>query len=655
MRLQLRSASWRVRVLAVLIVATALPVGAQRPARDPRRPAAGTAARATVVRAELAGVLLQSGRYAEAAREFRQLLARNPDSFEYRLGLARALAWGNRPREAERELSILAARRPASAVVDTLLRAAREAFEPRATEAAEWVASDPLHAPYRLALARALARERLPRLAIVHFDTLLMRAGPTSEPDRRMLLREIADVYEAARDWTGGAARLREELALAPADTALRHDLAALLAGGRRYGDAGAQYDTLLAVVPAAAIYLERARVRLALGDPRAAESDLTASLGVEPSAGAYLMLADLYRDRGDHRAAEAMYRAGRARATDSEEQAIALALAQLAREQRPAALAPTVGRDPGWHLSEQAAADNAGVAYSALELGRTLVVAPRTSLTIGALYRQLAERASGRSFDASGYGGRGGVSYELARGVLLARAAVEGGFIQHPLVGTLAERSASVAAWVGAWELAVESSRLPAYPTLFTTASLRPPGGGPPIMEQNAAATLAGPLGPLDLGVSWQRSRLSDGNERLTVQGYGRVPLAPNLFALYSGTAISFDERSALYWDPERYVGQGAGIEYAVRRTRGLSLAARLLPGFAWSTEAPLIAPSAVLGAPPVRGPLEERSAFQLGGSGDLAYRSDRWEVSGALGYGRGRTGDYQRVSASLAARLLP
>ena len=283
------------------------------------------------------------------------------------------------------------------------------------------------------------------------------------------------------------------------------------------------------------------------------------------------------------------------------------------------------------------------------------MAVAPRTSVTIGAVYRQLAERASGRSFDASGYGGRGGVSYELAHGVLLARAAIEGGFMSHPLIGTLAERDASIAAWLGAWELAVEISTLPAYPTLFTAASLRPPGGGPPIMEQDAAATLAGPLGPFDLGLSWQRSRLSDGNERLTVQAYGRVPLAPNLFALYSGTAISFDERSTLYWDPERYVGQGAGIEYAMRRTRGLSVAARLLPGFAWSNEARVIAPSVIFGAPPSRGPLEQRSAFQLGGSGDIAYRSDRWEVSGALGYGRGRVGDYQRVGASLALRLLP
>src|SRR6478736_1974464 len=76
----------------------------------------------TSVRAELAAVLLQSNKYNDAAREYRALLARDTSNFEYRLGLARALAWGGKPREAERELRALQSRHLQVATIDTLLR-----------------------------------------------------------------------------------------------------------------------------------------------------------------------------------------------------------------------------------------------------------------------------------------------------------------------------------------------------------------------------------------------------------------------------------------------------------------------------------------------------------------------------------------------------
>src|SRR5439155_8732537 len=160
-------------------------VDAQRPGRGSRAP---TGAASSVVRAELATVVLQSGRYDEAAREFRVLLARDPSNFDYRLGLARALAWGNHPQEAERELAQLSAKRPATPGLDSLLRAVRDAYDPRAVEAAQWVAREPTYSPYRLALARALVRERMYRLAITHFDTLLSQPTVGRVPDRALLL-----------------------------------------------------------------------------------------------------------------------------------------------------------------------------------------------------------------------------------------------------------------------------------------------------------------------------------------------------------------------------------------------------------------------------------------------------------------------------------
>src|SRR5690349_22195558 len=181
--------------LGLSIAAT---IGAQQPRRTTRS-SSGTIG----VRAELATVLLQSGRYEEAAREFRLLLARDPGNFEYRLGLAQALAWGDRPREAERELVQLIAKRPATPGLDSLLRRVREAYDPRAVDAAQWVAAEPFYAPYRLALARALAREHMPHLAIAHYDTLLSGPPSAGVPDRGTLLRDMADVYVAAGERMG--------------------------------------------------------------------------------------------------------------------------------------------------------------------------------------------------------------------------------------------------------------------------------------------------------------------------------------------------------------------------------------------------------------------------------------------------------------------
>src|SRR5689334_9817313 len=92
----------------------AVGIGAQQPRRTSRSSSGSIG-----VRAELATVLLQSGRYDEAAREFRALLARDPNNFEYRLGLAHALAWGDRPRDAERELVQLIAKRPNGSGLDS--------------------------------------------------------------------------------------------------------------------------------------------------------------------------------------------------------------------------------------------------------------------------------------------------------------------------------------------------------------------------------------------------------------------------------------------------------------------------------------------------------------------------------------------------------
>ena len=173
-------------------------------------------ANTTTVRAELAAVLLQSKKYDDAAREYRALLARDASNVDYRLGLARALAWGDQPREAEIELRALQAKRVQPATVDTLLRSVRDAMEPRASEAATWVAERRDYAPYRLAYARALAREHYNWIASAQYDTLSPARARERFPSRwccdasrraRSSTRAISP--EARRDFATCCARRR--------------------------------------------------------------------------------------------------------------------------------------------------------------------------------------------------------------------------------------------------------------------------------------------------------------------------------------------------------------------------------------------------------------------------------------------------------------
>ena len=181
------------------------------------------------VRAELATTLLNASRFGEAAAEFRLLLADEPANHDYRLGLARALAWGDHPREAEHELTARA-RSSETSVIEPLLRSVRSAFDPTAAQAAVWVRESPAYLPYRIAFARALAVSD-PRRSIAQFDTLRLAAlaGNADAPPTATLLREQADAYLAFGARSSAMMVLGAGLSQAPADTGLRHALAGML------------------------------------------------------------------------------------------------------------------------------------------------------------------------------------------------------------------------------------------------------------------------------------------------------------------------------------------------------------------------------------------------------------------------------------------
>lgn len=613
----------------------------------------------TAVRSEMAAVLLQSKKYDAAAREYRALLSRDANNADYRLGLARALAWGDHPREAERELRTI---RPRTATVDSLLEMVRDAIEPKAAEAAGWVEERRSFAPYRLAYARALASEGYYWAASVQYDTLLMRGWTGKVPPANELRREQAHLLLDAGDVVGGGTRLLEVVRQSPSDTALRHEAAAVLFSGNQYGQALVQYDTLIARAPTAELLLERARLRLTIGDRRGAESDLRSSVALRPTTAAYLLLGEFSRDRGDYATARRMY-AGAIDAlpplwVEQREHRgqIKTIISELSRLERPVvAFVPGVGDDPGGGITTEGVSDNLGVRYTQSTFRAGVSLSDQTRVGVMLLHQYMGERSSQRSIDLNAHGGEGSFATGFETGPILARVGVTGGALLPPGGKSITTGSATTALWFNAWELAAQLSTGPAYPSLLTTTALRPASPDEEILtEKDVDLTLGGPIGPIDVAVTGQRTNLNDANRRETIQGYLRVPIAPAVWLAYSGNRIRFSERSLRYWDPIDYVAHSAGVEVGTRAMTGFSWTARVMPGMAWSQEIPHLIPNDTIPIDSVPG-VVRHSAFQIATGGGVAWRNRHVETTASASYGLGRVGDYQRVGVTLGVRITP
>jgi tetratricopeptide (TPR) repeat protein len=594
------------------------------------------------VRAEMAAVLLQSRRYDEAAREYRLLVARNPSNTSYRLGLARALAWGKRPREAERELRILRKQRPTDREVETLLRSVRESFEPGVQEAMGWLAERPDYMPYRRALARALLRAGDARSAVQHYDRLLLADSSLA------IRREAVYAQVAAGDYERATRLLGYFLRRAPRDTAARHTLAGVLAQAHDYDQALAQYDTLIARGPTHSLLYERAQLHVEQGDLAAAETDVNASVLMRATADGYLLMGDLRRWRGAFAEARSAYT--RARLLEPDNIAINTAIARLAREERPivAFIAPYPD-EPGWSFYSSGVGDNLGMTYATLGGRLTAMLGQGFSVSFDVEARRLAEDTTGFNTDYPGIAVGAGFANEFTEGGFIGRLGGRGGVVIHDNAAEFTG-AFNATGWFDGWGVALDLAMGPAYPSLLTTAAFRPIDefgfeSAQLLREVSATVALGGPLGVADFAASFQQSAFSDDNQRSTVQAILRFPVTPNLFVLTAASGIRFAQRSSLYWDPIHYIAGLGGIEVASRKSRGLSVAARALAGPAYSVEEVEID---FLEFGEV-----SQSALQVSGGGEVSYRSEAGEVGGSATYGSGRAGAYRRLEVSLFARL--
>ncbi|HJU67893.1 MAG TPA: tetratricopeptide repeat protein [Gemmatimonadaceae bacterium] len=597
------------------------------------------------IRAEYAGVLLQSKKYDQAITEYRRLIAAEPNRFEYRMGLARALAWSKRHRDAENELSRLRALRPGHAEVEQLTRTVRAALDPSSGEARSWVAHDPGHLPYRIQLARAYAREGKSRQAADQFDTIF-RSGARDD-----LAQEAASANADAKRFATALPLYRRAIARAPSDTALRHDYARALwsAGDRQMSLA--QYDTLLLRFPSPAWLVERARLRVALRDHDGAERDLASAIAMRPTAEAYFVRGELRRWNGELGAARAEYeRALQLAGNDSAGREIRDLIALIEREARPALGAAPEGDVAGWVGRAELAADNTGFSYASAGGRYGLPLGRLAAVSIGIEQRRVAAKYDLYTRESYGFGADLGATLGLPFARLSARA----GMLRHGGATETGYGSVGVIGWWRSWRASAEVKRELAFPHLMTARALATSDDLEPdqTVDASIVATrqiygLAGAVGVVDFGLVADIMRLSDGNARPAFTTTVRYPLGDALSALYVASDVRFAERSAFYWDPDRYMSHSLGMEASARRDRGLSYVGRVLTGFARTSQLAARSPEALDGA------TEASYAFHGAAEGELTYRASGWDAGLTSWYGRGREGGYQRWGGSFRIRL--
>jgi len=567
-------------------------------------------------RAEYAAALLALQQYDSAAANYRILINADSNDLSARVGLARALAWGNHPREAEPELRWVTLRVPGDTTFVVMLRVARNSYDPTSADAARWVGEDPQYAPYRLTLARLLASEGRLDLAAAQFDTLV--SGNSSS---LALTREAAGVHAMAGDSIGDARLLRRAVALAPADTGIRQSYAEALAWSGDRASAVAQYDTLLAASGSDPdLLIARARLYAVSGDNAAAERDLSEAIAKRPTPEAWVMLGDLYRWEGDRsRAWSAYSEASALRPGDAAAEGGFAELAAAERRQKAAVLSGELG----WNTFASYLGDNAGFDLSIAGLGGGMGIGPASALLLGADARRLGSDQGEAAY-------LGVVQYFRSY-----RFSAEGGAVTYRERGDFGYGSVSAAGALGGLWTSVEVRTGPTFQWLMSPRTLT---------YRGASASLTIPAGLAAFSFGVDRMWLSDGNDRTQLQLGARYALWRGVSAIYSGGMIGFDHASASYWDPRRFTSHSMGLELSTQRDSGFSVSARVLPGIGVMSDG---FDATIPGA---------RTAAQLSTGLALAYRRRWWSLTLDGDYAHGvRDSGYQSARASARLRITP
>jgi tetratricopeptide (TPR) repeat protein len=446
----------------------------------------------------------------------------------------------------------------------------------------------------------------------------------------------------------------RRALGRSPSDTALRHDYARTLWSAGDRSASLAQYDTLLLRFPSPSWLVERARLRVAMRDHDGAERDLASAIAMRPTAEAHFVRGELRRWEGRLGAARGEYeRALQLAANDSARREIRDVITLIEREARPSLGAAPEGDAIGWVARAEVAADNTGFSYASAGGRYGMPLGSLATVSVGAEQRRVAAKHD--LYTRESYGFAADVGATL--GVPFARLSARGGMLRHGGTTETGYGSVGAIGWWRSWRASAEVKRELALPHLMTARVLATSGEieDGETVEASIVATrqiygLAGAFGVVDFGIVADIMHLSDGNARPAFTTTVRYPLGDALSALYVASDLRFAERSAFYWDPDRYTSHSLGVEASARRDRGFSYLARMLTGFARTSESAIRNPQSALDLE-----ASTRYAFHGTAEGELTYRASSWDAGLTSWYGRGRDGDYQRWGGSVRIRLSP
>ena len=599
-----------------------------------------------VLRREYAEALLWAGRYVPAAEQFARLVGADDADRAARLGLARALAWDGRAAEAEPYLARLWREEPADTTLRALLRATRANLEPSSATARDWLDSDRVHWMYRLALARAYAREGRHLDAAAAFDLALADSVSVE------LLSEAAGARAAGGDSLGTAALLGRAVALMPADAALRERYAQALAWSGARHAAITEYTRLIAAKDDAALRFARGQLYLFVGDESSALSDFERSVALAPSFDALAAIGDLYRWRGDYARSRAAYT--RALALRPADVRILAGLALIRAAERVALAANAAGDEPGVSVTGSYAEDNAGFLLLRTRLAYGFAAGRGTSGSVGVEQRRISHR-SPHDIEryVYGYSIGGALQHYFANRVQLGAG---GGIARHALVRDMGFAHVSASAPAGPVMFTLRASTGPAYPELWSLWTLvrREAEASvelqSPMRARSVMASATVPVGRATVEVAAERMKLGDGNARTSMNVAVRQPVSGSFRLLYAAGTLGWNGSSSTYWDPSSYTQHAIGIEYGRTVGSKVTVAARALAGVARSTERTIMAPGAQ--------PIGSSWTPQFTTGVDATYRGKLFEVTAGGGYGRGTpreggTPGYQSLNGSLRVRI--
>jgi len=546
------------------------------------------------LRHELALLYMWSGRNAEAAEELRQLVAAAPEVGRYRLDLARALYWDGRLEEARAALAGL----PAGA--------------PEEANAAE--------------LDRELSRLLEPAPA------------PEAEP---LTLAEQARAAAVAEDLDAARALYDRAVGEAPGDSALARERIDFLQ--YRVADFAAAivaleaYEERFGLDPDGSFRL--AQLYVWTDRPSDARPVLEALVRDEPDrADAWGLLGDVYRYADERAEAREAY--GRALELDADQPHAATGVAELDRlrteaiaAHEPIGYGPTVslftdsddfvqlevGAGAGWLGPEYAVDLTAG--WHRLE-GRDLLGGPAD------------DQGGFAVLEASRWWSEASIRTALRVGVdQLDEAGTE------PLFGGSVARFGRSGSSV-----ALRYEHGPAYPLTSTLESA----------VAEVAADRVEVAASTPLGTDWSLSAVADlarlSGDGLTNSRWGGAAtltrrLGPLLAADVGTRVVGFAEPAPtpgrrLYWDPELFWSNTAGLSIGTRPASGFGYRLRLSAGAAWADE---------------RDAIEAAWIPQYAAEAGLTWRSERTLLDFDTFYRSGREDEYNSFGAELTLRIRP